>query len=244
MLLYPYSYHDQLQLHLSRYRLGMRRYLFWVVVVRKYIPNAASYLQANQQSSSPTYCKWTAGPPLSFQVPSTVGVFAVLDWAGASVSCPFWLAATASTDWLSRPDKITQVPSGNQASGLLYALLPKLAKAACAIIILAPGSSSKQFSPSTCYTGHCHGLPGTCSAVLYLYRRDKDEADQSLPSRAVFLLQPDMMLARMSINARDLRKIKVVSHVMLMLCHAMPCQLCCDTRASSISLLLYSRCAG
>ncbi|KAF3063359.1 hypothetical protein CFAM422_010002 [Trichoderma lentiforme] len=114
----------------------------------------------------PNYCKWTAGPPLSFQVPSTVGVFAVLDWAGASVSCPFWLAATASTDWLSRPDKITQVPSGNQASGLLCALLPKLAKAACAIIILAPGSNSKQFSPSTCYTGHCHGLPGTCGAVL------------------------------------------------------------------------------
>lgn len=137
-------------------------------MVHKYIPNAASYPQADQQPSSPTYCKWTAGPPLSFQVPSTVGVFALLllGWAGASVSCPFWLAATASTDWLSRPDKITQVPSGNQASGLLYALLPKPAKAACAIIILAPGSNTVASSPSTCYTGHCHGLPGTCSAVL------------------------------------------------------------------------------
>ncbi|KAM6485463.1 hypothetical protein HDV62DRAFT_378775 [Trichoderma sp. SZMC 28011] len=39
-----------------------------------YIPNAASYPQADQQPSSPTYCKWTAGPPLSFQVPSTVGL--------------------------------------------------------------------------------------------------------------------------------------------------------------------------
>ncbi|UKZ75539.1 hypothetical protein TrVFT333_003226 [Trichoderma virens FT-333] len=44
--------------------------------------------------------------------------------------------------WLSRPDKITQVPSGNQASELLCALLPKPAKGACATIILAPGRGS------------------------------------------------------------------------------------------------------
>ncbi|KAL6793936.1 hypothetical protein J3E68DRAFT_405532 [Trichoderma sp. SZMC 28012] len=164
MLLYPYSYHDQLQLHLSRYRLGMRRYLLSAVVVHKYIPNAASYKPANQQTKFPNYyCKWTAGPPLSFQVPSTVGVFAVLGWAGASVSCPFWLAATASTDWLSRPDKITQVPSGNQASGLLYALLPKLAKAACAITILAPGSNTVASSSIDLLY---RALPGTCGAVL------------------------------------------------------------------------------
>ncbi|PTB55198.1 hypothetical protein M431DRAFT_531202 [Trichoderma harzianum CBS 226.95] len=155
----------------SRYPLGMRRYLLWAVVVHKYIPNAASYLQANQQPIFPNYCKWTAGPPLSFQVPSTV------------VSCPFWLAATASTDWLSRPDKITQVPSGNQASGLLYALLPKLAKAACAIIILAPGSNTVASS-----SVHRPAIPGIamdcqvpvvlCCAVLCCtrYRRDKDEA--------------------------------------------------------------------
>ncbi|PKK52193.1 hypothetical protein CI102_4676 [Trichoderma harzianum] len=181
MLLYPYSYHDQLQLHLSRYPLGMRRYLLWAVVVHKYIPNAASYLQANQQPIFPNYCKWTAGPPLSFQVPSTVGVFASLCWAGLELQF--------------------HVPFG---SLLLLALTGSAARIKSLRFHL--GTKHRDYSPgsNTVASSSVHrpAIPGIamdcqvpvvlCCAVLCCtrYRRDKDEAGQSLPSRAVFCCSP------------------------------------------------------
>lgn len=81
MLLYPYSYHDQLQLHLSRYRLGMRRYLLSAVVVHKYIPNAASYKQANQTNSqvSPTTAN---GPPGRRSASKSRQLSVCLCWTG------------------------------------------------------------------------------------------------------------------------------------------------------------------
>ncbi|KAL7817383.1 hypothetical protein V8C26DRAFT_398937 [Trichoderma gracile] len=103
--------------------------------------------------------------------------------------------------------KSLKVPSGNQASGLLCALLPKPAKGACAIITLVPGgSSSKSEGQPGLFSGlvlSSRSRTHLSTSVLVLVGEQarkqangfksswRQHESWSLPSRAVSLLQPD-----------------------------------------------------